>query len=413
MKTWNQFTHFAALDWAKDHHDIVVVDQLGTVVADFRIEHNCSGWKLFAEKLRGFAAVAVAIETSEGPAVEQLLACGFDVFPINPKSARRYRERKKPSGSKTDRVDAWCLADALRMEGHGWRQLQPPDPLLSELRQLCRDEIALIEERTALINQLQQALSYYYPTALEAFDDWALHSAWSFVEVFPTPDLLLQAGRKKWERWLHASKLFHSKLNEKRLDLFARAGEFRASSATVLAKSLLAVSRVKMLRLIERQLSAYRERIETLFAQHPDQAVFASLPGAGPKLAPRLLSEFGDDREVFQTAQAVQCYAGTAPVSFQSGQVSRVLVRRACNRHFRQAVHLWVDLSRKYCVWAQAYYRTHRDKGQSHACALRCLGQRWLKILWKMWQSKKPYDAALHQQNQIKHGSWIMQLKPA
>lgn len=413
MKTWNQFTHFAALDWAKDHHDVIVVDRQGTVIADFRFEHSFGGWKLFAEKLGSFEAVAVSIETSEGPAVEQLLAAGFDVFPINPKSARRYRERKRPAGSKTDRFDAWSLADALRMEGHGWRQLQPLNPLLSELRQLCRDEIALIEERTALINQLQHALSYYYPTALEAFQDWALHSAWAFVETFPTPDALLQAGRKKWGRWLHANKLFHSKLNEKRLDLFTRAGEFRASSATTLAKSLLAVTRVKILFLIERRLAVYRERIETLFAQHEDQAVFVSLPGAGPKLAPRLLSEFGEDRAAFQTAQSIQCYAGTAPVSFQSGQKSRVLVRRACNQHFRQAVHLWVDLSRKYCVWAQTYYRTHRAKGHGHACALRCLGQRWLKILWKMWQTRKPYDEATHQRNQTKHGSWVLQLNPA
>jgi transposase len=283
--------------------------------------------------------------------------------------------------------------------------------LLAELRQLCRDEVALIEERTALINQLQHTLGYYYPTALKAFDDWALPSAWAFVEAFPTPDALLRAGRRKWERWLHANKLFHSKSNQRRLELFARADEFRASSATTLAKSLLAISRVKMLRLIERQIAVYRERIEALFAQHPDHELFASLPGAGPKLAPRLLSEIGEDRERFEDAESVQCYAGTAPVSFQSGQISRVKVRRSCNLHLRQTVHLWVDLSRKYCAWAQAYYSTHRDKGHSHAWALRCLGQRWLKILWKMWHTKKSYDAALHQQNQVKHGSWVLELK--
>jgi transposase len=413
MKSWKEFTHFAALDWAKDHHDVVVVDRQGVVVADFRIAHDCAGWQRFAQKLSALTAVAVAIETSEGPAVEQLLASGFDIYPINPKSARRYRERKRPSGSKTDRIDAWSLADALRTDGHAWRRLQPVDPLLAELRQLCRDEVALIEERTALINQLQHALGYYYPAALEAFDDWALPSAWSFVEAFPTPEALLRAGRRKWERWLHANKLFHSKSNQRRLELFARANEWHASSATTLAKSLLAVSRVKMLRLIERQLAVYRRRIEVLFTQHPDHALFASLPGAGPKLAPRLLSEIGEDRARFENAQAVQCYAGTAPVSFQSGQISRVKVRRSCNLHLRQTVHLWVDLSRKYCAWAQAYYRTHRDRGQSHACALRCLGQRWLKILWKMWSTKTSYDAALHQQNQVKHGSWILQLKSA
>jgi transposase len=413
MKSWEEFTHFAALDWAKDHHDVVVVDRQGTVVGDFRITHDCAGWQLFAEKLRGFEAVAVAIETSEGPAVEQLLASGLEVYPINPKSARRYRERKRPSGSKTDRLDAWSLADALRLEGKEWRPLQALDPLMAELRQLCRDEVALIEERTALINQLQHALRCYYPTALKAFEDWALPSAWAFVETFPTPELLLKAGRRKWEKWLHANKLFHSKANQKRLELFDRAGEFRASLATTLAKSLLAISRVKMLRLIERQLAVYRTRIEALFAQHPDHDLFASLPGAGPKLAPRLLSEIGGDRGRFEDAESMQCYAGTAPVSFQSGQISRVKVRRSCNMHLRNGVHLWVDLSRKYCAWAQAYYRSHRARGHSHASALRCLGQRWLKILWKMWRTKTPYDAELHQQNQIKHGSWVLQLKTA
>jgi transposase len=411
MTSWKEFTHFAALDWAKDHHDVVVVDRQGTIVADFRIAHSCAGWKSLSEKLGGYQCVAIAIETSEGPVVEQLLGRGFAVYPINPKSARRYRERKRPSGSKTDRTDAWSIADALRTDGHGWRQLQPLDPLLEVLRQLCRDEVALIEERTALINQLQHALNCYYPTALQAFEDWTLPSAWAFVETFPTPEALLRAGSRKWERWLHANKLFYSKSNQRRLELFARAAEFPASSATTLAKSLLAVSRAKMLRLIERQLAAYRERIETLFKQHPDHQLFASLPGAGPKLAPRLLSEIGEDRERFKDAESVQCYAGTAPVSFQSGQIARVMVRRSCNLHLRQAVHLWVDLSRKYCAWAQTYYRAHRDKGQSHACALRCLAQRWLKILWKMWLTRTPYDAALHQQNQINHGSWVLQLK--
>jgi transposase len=262
---------------------VVVVDRQGTVVADFRIAHRCAGWKSLTEKLSSYECVAIAIETSEGPVVEQLLSRGLAVYSINPKSARRYRERKRPSGSKTDRIDAWSIADALRTDGYGWRQLQPLDPLLEELRQLCRDEVALIEERTALINQLQHALGCYYPTALEAFEDWTLPSAWAFVEAFPAPEALLKAGRRKWERWLHANKLFYSKSNQRRLELFARAGEFPASSATTLVKSLLAVSRAKMIRLIERQLAVYRERIETLFKQHPDHHLFASLAWSWPE----------------------------------------------------------------------------------------------------------------------------------
>ena len=63
---------------------------------------------------------------------------------------------------------------------------------------------------------------------------------------------------------------------------------------------MLALSLVKMLFALENQLSEYRKRIEELFKSHPDHDLFGSLPGAGPKLAPRLLGEIGDDRERFE-----------------------------------------------------------------------------------------------------------------
>ena len=128
------------------------------------------------------------------------------------------------------------------------------------------------------------------------------------------------------------------------------------------------------------------------------------------QIAPRLLAEVGDDRALFPDAQALQCLAGTAPVSFQSGQIHRVHLRRQCNKFLRHPLHLWANLSRDGCPWAATYYTALRAKGKSHACALRSLGQCWLKILWKMWQTRTVYDADLHGRNQLKHGSWVLQL---
>ena len=107
--------------------------------------------------------MAACVETSQGLVVEQLLESGVTVYPISPASSKAYRERKVPSGNKTDRLDAWSLADALRLDGHGWKALAKEDPLVAELRLLCRDEVALIEERTALVNQLQSALERILP----------------------------------------------------------------------------------------------------------------------------------------------------------------------------------------------------------------------------------------------------------
>ena len=336
------------------------------------------------------------------------------MYPINPKSAQRYRERKLPSGTKTDHADAWSMADALRLDGHTWRALQPNDPLTQELRLLCRDEVALIEQRTALICQLRAALHEYYPTALAAFDDWTHPSSWAFVERFPTPERLVQIGKRAQEKFLHAHKLYHSKeLYQRRLQLFAAAQEFCGTAAVTQAKSLLAMALAHQLRVVQQHLDVYRERIAQLFAQHPDHDLFGSLPGAGAKLAPRLLAELGDDRARFDSAEGLQCYAGTAPVSYQSGKIHKSRLRRACQLSLRATVHLWANLSRKKCAWADAYYDRKREQGMGHACALRCLGQRWLKILWKMWQTRTRYDPDLHQRNQLKHGSWVLALVTA
>jgi transposase len=419
MADFAQLTHFVGFDWALDSHQVVLIDRSAAVVLELNFADSEQGWSGFAAKLAELKAgasspvlVGVAIETSCGPAVERLLELGLSVYPMNPKAASRYRDRKSVSGAKSDPGDAGCFADAMRTDGHGWRRLLPLDPLTHELRILCRDEITLIAQRTALINQLRAALHAYYPTLLEAFDDWTMPSAWAFVIAFPTPQQLVHAGQRKWDKFLHTHGLYRPQTIQKRHELFAKATRFASpSSAVTSAKSLLATTLCQQLLTLQKQLDLYRKQIQKLFDDHPDHDLFGSLPGAGSKLAPRLLGEIGADRMVFGDAEGLQCYAGTAPVTRQSGRQRSVKFRHACNHTLRATVHLWADLSRQGCAWAQAYYQAKKQQGMSHAQALRCLGQRWLKILYTMWQEHTNYDEPRHTLNQIKHGSWIVKLQ--
>jgi transposase len=412
--SWSELPHFAGIDFARSHHVLVVIDRQGVVCDTLDFPHNPEGWAQLHTLVQRHPQLPVAVETSHGTIVEQLLAARVRVYPVNPKAAERYRERQAPSGAKDDYRDAATLADALRLDGGGWRELQARDPIVTELQLLCRDEIALIEQRTALLNQLRQCLHEYYPAALEAFDDWTLPGSWAFVERFPTPAQLQQAGRRQWEKFLHAHKLWRPQTTAMRLAVFARATALSGSPAAVAAKSLLAVTLVRVLQTLELQLDQYRARIAEVFSRHPDHDLFGSLPGTGPKLAPRLLAELGDDRARFNDAVGLQCLAGTAPVTRRTGNGKpHQHLRWACDHTLRSTVHQWADHSRDRCAWAQVYYQKHRDAGQSHACALRCLGQRWLKILWAMWQARTPYDESLHARNQVRHGSWILALQPA
>lgn len=410
MKAWKEITHYAGFDWARDHHTVVVVDSGGQIVAEFEFEHSQEGWKRFIEKTAAYPNLAVAIETSQGAAVDQLLQHNFTVYPVTPVASQSYRKRKAPSGTKTDHLDGWGLADALRVDGHGWRALGPRDPATEKLRLMCKDEVVLICQRTLLVNQLQQALLEYYPAALEAFDDWTADFAWEFIVEFPRPQSLVKAGRRRWEKFLHTHKLWRPETAQKRLEIFARADQFIASEPISEAKSQLALSLCQVLRILERQLDQYRKQIQALFKDHPDHELFGSLPGAKEVLAPRLLGAIGTDPGRYGTHNVLQCFAGTAPTRYQSGQVNRVKIRWACDSFLRHTIHLWANAFRKASVWGQTYYEKKREQGMSHACALRCLGQRLLKIVFRMITDKKPYDAELHARNQKKHGSWVLEL---
>jgi transposase len=97
--------YFAGFDWAKRSHQVVIVNVAGQVVAEFRFEHTEAGWQHWREQAARFAPLAVAIETSQGPVIDQLrqtLDC--TIYPLNPKAARAYRERKAPSGTKSDHL---------------------------------------------------------------------------------------------------------------------------------------------------------------------------------------------------------------------------------------------------------------------------------------------------------------------
>jgi hypothetical protein len=227
------------------------------------------------------------------------------------------------------------------------------------------------------------------------------------VQQFPTPLELQNAGPRKWEKFLHTRKLWRPETRAERLAIFATANALPASAPVVHAKRLLALSLAKLLQTLQHQIDEYRGQITQAFRQHPDHDIFGGLPGAREILGPRLLAELGSVRQEYPDAESLMCQAGVSPVGYQSGQVEKCRLRRACNKALRFTIHLWANASRKTCDWAQTYYEVKRAQGHTHASALRCLGKRWLKILWRMWQQHTAYDETKHCKNLERRGSFV------
>ena len=290
MKAWKEITYYGGFEWARDHHAVVIVDRRGQMVADFAIE-----------PCRRLAALARASGRAGGgelsgvsgdqptPGGRAIAGSGVTVYPIAPVSSKAYRSA--PPQWDQDRL----MLEFGGCPPPGWSQLESlakEDPLIAELRLLCRDEIALIEERTALLNQLQSALQEYYPAALEAFEDWTLPAAWAFVEVFPMPAALAGAGKRNG-KVPPGAQVGRPQTYAKGLEIFARGSELAAGEALTAARAgwrspasgCCGCSNTR---------SRPTVQIEKLFAQHPDHHL-SSAPRAGPKIAPRLLGEIGSD----------------------------------------------------------------------------------------------------------------------
>src|SRR5262249_51090526 len=157
-----------------------------------------------------------------------------------------------------------------------------------------------------------------------------------------------------------------------------QAPQLQADPVTVRTKARLLLALVGQLAPLVEQIAAYDAAITQLFAQHPDHAVFASLPGTGKRLAPRLLVGWGDDRARFRGAASVQGLAGTAPVTVQSGKYGTARQRRACNKAFRTALQQFAWHSTTQADWAQHYYARKRREGKPHQVAIRALANQWV-----------------------------------
>jgi transposase len=389
----NEKCYWAGVDWGDKQHTACVVSMEGDVVSTSCVPHSASGVAELVETICRFKGLAgIAIETSRHVLVDALLKAGITVYAVNPKQSHQWRLCESVAGPKNDLRDARSLAQGLRLYAKQLQPLQPEQANVRVLAMLCEQEQRLIKQRTASVNKLEAALKAYFPAVLPWFSNWAVPMAWKFVQDFPTPEALAYAKKQTLCGWF---KRHRSTLTPKRLEQIEKRQEVLALTAdpvTHPAHSLRAIALAHQLLAIQWGIDQHRKQIEALFAEIPESSIFSSLPGAGRKLAPRLLSMFGSDKTRYQAAHNLCMLAGTVPIEFKSGAKNCVAFRRGCRKIYRNALHQFAWVSLRYCGWANAFYRRCRREKQSHGLALRNLATKWLNIIFRMWQQGLPYD---------------------
>ncbi len=138
-----------------------------------------------------------------------------------------------------------------------------------------------------------------------------------------------------------------------------------------------------LLTFVQQKLQAVRQ-LQQFFAAHSDQAIFASVPGAGELLAPKLLVMFGTHRSRYSRPADIQALAGTCPITIQSGKKKAVKFRRACNHEFRHTAQCFALTSVSRSTWIATYFYQAKERGLSNSQAYRSLANRWLAIIWTL-----------------------------
>jgi len=239
--------------------------------------------------------------------------------------------------------------------------------------------------------------------ALDLFAKLQQHTPLVFLQTDPTPQAAAAASQVQIAALLKQAG--HPNPNKVAPTICAtlKLPALTADAGTTRTKSRLMLALVSQLLPLLEQIATYDKEITTLFLTHEDHEIFASLPRAGKRLAPRLLAETGDDRERYQDASSLQALGATAPVLFQSGMYSKAHRRQGCIKPLRNALHQFARPPTQSEPWAKRYYQRKRAEGKSHTVAVRARALVWVRIIFAMWLHRRCYEALTFEQAQQQH----------
>ena len=396
-----QYRLFVGVDWAKDEHTICVLDA-GQKVVDRRIiKHSGAGIGQLVDlltKLSGSepATVAVAMETPRGAVVESLVERGFAVYSLNPKQMDRFRDRHTVAGAKDDRRDAFVIADALRTDLHLFHPVRLDHPLVIRLRELSRADEDLQQSQVRAGHQLRDLLNRYYPEMLGLCPGVDEPWFWELLEMAPLPARKL--SKAKLDRLLGSHRIRRLDAAAIREALNVTALKLAPGAAEAASEHVLLI--LPTLRLLRRQRHELEQRIEAVieqmntegeFDEHRDVTVLRSLPGVGRLITATMLAE-ASQALAERDYHALRSYAGSAPITRQSGKRKCVVMRQSCNPRLRNALYHWSRVSTQCDPRSREHYQALRAKGHSHGRALRGVADRLLAVLISMLASGTVYD---------------------
>lgn len=410
-----QYAAILAFDWADIKHDLCLWDRDSHSMKFDVLEHRPEVLHAFIQKLRDRyrgRPVAVCLEQSKGALAYLLMGYGFfTIYFVHPGTVKKLRDAWTPSGAKDDPADAELVMSIVRDNNHKLRAWRPDTPETRQLQLLCGHRRGLVNQRVKLTNMLRSCLKTYYPLACQVAGEKLNEPlALDFLAKWPSFKALKRARAATLRKFYTAHNCRSERAIAQRLESIAEAGDVTNDPVITESYELQMLCLVEQIRLVQKQIKEYDRQIAKLFGEHAEFDLINSFPATGKVFGPRLLAAFGTDRDRFGSADEMLNLSGIAPITRRSGSRTEVYRRQKCPRFLRQSFHEWALATTKHCLWARAYYVQCREKGKGHHQAVRALAYKWIRIMYKCWQDRVPYDDAHYMSMLKKRGSGLMKL---
>jgi transposase len=404
------FAAFVAVDWADEKHafSLQAAGQKQKESGTLEQKPELIGvWVAHLRERFGGRAVAVAVEQSRGALIHALLSYDFLViFPIHPTTVAKFREAFKFSGVKSDPLDTDQILEILTKHLDLLQPLRPDTEETRLLARLVEDRRKTVELRASHIQALKASLKEYFPQALEILSgNVTSRLAYDFLKKWPTFGDFQQAKPSTVQRFFYGHNVRRPELIEQVQQLALKSQPLTSDTAIVESGVRLSQMHAAVIHTLNPLIEQYDRKMESVFHDHAEAKLFTGVPGAGPALAPRLLVAFGTDRSRYEAAGNVQSFSGIAPVTRQSGKSRVVYARCACPKFLRQTFHEFARLSVAQCQWAQNYVDYYISKGKKYHTVIRALAFKWIRILYRCWKDRTPYDDQKHMKTLEQRGS--------
>ena len=320
---------------------------------------------------------------------EFLSAHGLEVAVVNPVLTDAFRKADTLRKTKTDRIDAFLIAEYARFKRLGPSRVSPEDA--EGLKQLTRYRSQLVRERTALKNRLTSIADRTFPElgGLVGGNDSAtmraLMSECGSAEAIASTDVrtltktIREASRGRYGR-------------EKADEVKAAA---RASVGTTFAAKALAFeagSVVGLIRRLDEEVKALDEEIARLLDPEIGR-ILESVPGIGPVCASTIAAEVGDpDR--FESPRQLFAFAGLESSKSQSGKFDgdEQHMSKRGSAYLREALMTAADGARRNDPYFGDYYDSLVARGKHHYVALSAVARKLCGVILALLRDRREYE---------------------